>query len=64
MIENEHQYKVTKMIVAEFTAALDRLLKEKESECTESLKAEEHALRRELTNLQAEMAEYEKRGDA
>jgi hypothetical protein len=64
MIENERQYAITKAQAERFTQALERLTNGATGRAPVSprlRKAEEEALRNQLTQLQAELADYESR---
>ena len=64
MIKNERQYAITKAQAERFTQALERLTNAATAGAPvppRLRKAEEEALRSQLTQMQAELADYESR---
>ena len=61
MIENNQQYRITKSQANQFNAALSQLMASPQSDQMHPLlrKAQEGALRSQLEELQAQLAEYE-----
>lgn len=61
MIKNERQYQITKAQAKKFTGAIYRLQELAEGESIHPLlrAAEEDALRSQLSELEAELSEYE-----
>ena len=60
MIENEHQYKISKTWLIRFQEALAET-EERAREDSLLMKAQLRALESQIENLQAEIAEYEAR---
>jgi type II secretory pathway component PulM len=61
MIKNERQYRITRAQVARFEAALQEVAARKAASPSPSVldRAQENALRSQLSDLQAEVSEYE-----